>query len=106
MTIDPGAKQDLEPWTTFTQQQDIPQWISKAYVESYRGPHSDQSGGAETRPIDLTVPAAIVTPAMLSAHYRLGQHRPDGESRVAVYPRRTPPGSGRRCRSSPTTAAC
>jgi glutamate dehydrogenase len=94
MTIDPGAKQDLEPWTTFTQQQDIPEWISRAYVESYRGPHSDESGGAETRPIDLTVPATIVTPAMLSAHYQLGLHRPDGESRVAVYPADDPAGFG------------
>ncbi|ASW89749.1 NAD-glutamate dehydrogenase [Mycobacterium marseillense] len=94
MTIDPGAKQDVKPWTTFTQQQDIPKWISTAYVESYRGPHNDQSGGAETRPVNLTVPAAIVTPAMLSAHYRLGQHRPDGESRVAVYPAEDPAGFG------------
>ena len=94
MTIDPGARQDVEPWTTFTQQRDIPEWISKAYVESYRGPHSDQSGGAETGPIDLTVPAGIVTPAMLSAHYRLGAHRPDGESRVAVYPAEDPAGFG------------
>lgn len=94
MTIDPEARHDLEPWTTFTQQRDIPEWISRAYVESYRGPHSDESGGAETRPIDLTVPAAIVTPAMLSAHYRLGLHRPAGESRVAVYPADDPAGFG------------
>ena len=44
MTIDPGAKQDLKPWTTFTQQQDIPDWIAKAYIESYRGPHGDEPG--------------------------------------------------------------
>ncbi len=94
MTIDPGAKQDLEPWTTFTQQQDIPDWIAKAYIESYRGPHSNEPGAAETGPIDLTVPAAIVTPAMLSAHYRLGQHRPAGEIRVAVYPSDDPAGFG------------
>nr|WP_128618546.1 NAD-glutamate dehydrogenase [Mycobacterium lepraemurium] len=94
MTIDPRAQQDLKPWTTFTRQQDIPEWISKAYVESYRGPHSDESGGAEAGPIDLTVPTALVTPAMLSAHYRLGLHRPDGESRVAVYPADDPAGFG------------
>ncbi|WP_406814773.1 NAD-glutamate dehydrogenase [Mycobacterium sp. M23085] len=94
MTIDPGARQGLEPWTTFTEQQDIPAWISRAYVESYRGPHSDEAEGADSGPIDLTVPAAIVTPAMLSAHYRLGLHRPDGESRVAVYPAGDPAGFG------------
>lgn len=94
MTIDPRAKRDVEPWTSFTQQQDIPEWISRAYVESYRGPRSDQSGDAETGTPALTVPAAIVTPAMLGAHYRLGRHRPAGESRVAVYPAEDPAGFG------------
>jgi glutamate dehydrogenase len=94
MTIDPGAKQGLEPWTNFTRQSNIPEWISKAYIESYRGPNGDEAGSAEVGPIDLTVPAAIVTPAMLSAHYRLGEHRPDGESRVAVYPPDDPAGLG------------
>lgn len=94
MTIDPEAKRGLEPWTNFTQQRDIPDWISKAYIESYSGPHSDEAGSAEVGPIDPTVPAAIVTPAMLSAHYRLGEHRPAGESRVAVYPADDPAGFG------------
>ncbi len=94
MTIDPGAKQDLEPWTAFTRQQDIPDWIAKAYVETYRGPHGKEPGATDNGPIDLTDPAAIVTPAMLSAHYRLGEHRPAGESRVAVYPADDPAGFG------------
>ncbi|HYB80257.1 MAG TPA: NAD-glutamate dehydrogenase, partial [Mycobacterium sp.] len=94
MTINREAKQDLKPWTTFTQQQDIPDWISNAYIESYSGPHSDEPGAAQTGPTDLTVPTAIVTPAMLSAHYRLGEHRPAGESRVAVYPVDDPAGFG------------
>ncbi|MGO9184592.1 NAD-glutamate dehydrogenase [Mycobacterium sp.] len=93
MTIDPGAKQDLKPWTSFSQRQDIPDWVLNAYVESYRGPQSDEPGSA-VGPIDVTVPAAIVTPGMLSAHYRLGQHRPAGESRVAVYPGDHPAGFG------------
>ncbi|HWY01324.1 MAG TPA: NAD-glutamate dehydrogenase [Mycobacterium sp.] len=93
MTIDPGAKQKLKPWTTFTDPQDIPEWIANAYVESYRGPHGDEPG-AKTGPIDLTIPAAMVTPAMLGAHYRLGQHRPPGESCVAVYPTGDPAGFG------------
>jgi len=93
MTIDPGAKQDLKPWTSFSQRQDIPDWVLNAYFESYRGPQSDEPGSA-AGPIDVTVPAAIVTPGMLSAHYRLGQHRPAGESRVAVYPGDHPAGFG------------
>ena len=94
MTIDPGAKQALKPWTTFTEQQDIPDWIAKAYIETYRGPHGVEPGVVESGPIDLTVPTAVVTPAMLGAHYRLGQHRPAGQSRVAVYPPDDPAGFG------------
>ena len=106
MTIDPGAKQDSSRGPTFTQQRDIPDWISKAYIESYRGPHGDESGGG-TRPIDLTVPAGIVTPAMLSAHYRLGAVTvPPARAASRSTRRTTPPGSGPRCKSSPTTAAC
>ncbi|WP_156685956.1 NAD-glutamate dehydrogenase [Mycobacterium sp. Marseille-P9652] len=93
MTIDPGARQDLKPWTAFIRQQDIPDWIVNAYVESYRGPHTNEPGAA-TGPIDLTVPTAIVSPGMLSAHYLLGEHRPGGESRVAVYPADDPAGFG------------
>jgi glutamate dehydrogenase len=94
MTIDPGAKQDLKPWSAFTKSEDIPDWIARAYIESYRGPHGDEPGGAETGTIDLRIPAALVTPAILSAHYRLGQHRPPGESCVAVYRADDPAGFG------------
>ena len=94
MTIDSGAKHETKPWTTFTKTSDIPDWISKTYIESYRGPHDDEPGAAETGPVDPTIPAAMVTPAVLSAHYRLGQHRPPGESCVAVYPADDPAGFG------------
>ncbi len=33
-------------------------------------------------------------PALLAAHYRLGRHRPAGESRVAIYPLDDPAGFG------------
>ncbi|BBX97263.1 NAD-glutamate dehydrogenase [Mycobacterium lacus] len=93
MAIDPGARQDVEAWTTFARSADIPDWISKAYIESYRGPHD---GGAEdaTAVGAAPTPASLVTPAMLGAHYRLGRHRPAGESRVAVYPADDPAGFG------------
>ncbi|OBJ49035.1 NAD-glutamate dehydrogenase [Mycobacterium sp. 1423905.2] len=87
MTIDPGPKQDVTAWTTLTENSDIPDWITKAYLDSYRGPHNDQ-------PSDSGVPASLVTPALLAAHYRLGQHRPAGESAVAVYPADDPGGFG------------
>ncbi|BBZ40597.1 NAD-glutamate dehydrogenase [Mycobacterium conspicuum] len=91
MAIDPGAKQVAAPWTTFADRGDIPDWITKAYVESYRGPHTDET---ETGPADSAGPEALVTPGMLAAHYRLGQHRPAGDSRVCVYPADDPAGFG------------
>lgn len=93
MAIDPGAKHELKPWTTFTDRQDIPDWIANAYIESYRGPHRDEPG-TETGPIDLAIPAGMVTPAMLGAHYRLGKCRPAGGSCVCVHPADDPAGFG------------
>src|SRR6202000_1078205 len=93
MAVDPGAQQDLQPWTAFTQRQDIPDWTPPAYIETYRGPHNDEPGTG-TAPIDLGAAAAMVSPAMLAAHYRLGQHRPPGESCGAVVTADNPTGSG------------
>ena len=42
MTIDPGAREDVAAWTTFTQSAGIPDWVSKAYLDSYRGPQDDR----------------------------------------------------------------
>lgn len=94
MTIGSGPKQQTTPWTTFTTMADVPEWISKAYIETYRGPHDKEPGTLETGVIDLNIPAAILTPALLSAHYRLGQHRAPGASCVAVYPPGDPAGFG------------
>ncbi|WP_445159477.1 NAD-glutamate dehydrogenase [Mycobacterium sp. Dal123C01] len=94
MTIGSGAKQKTTPWSRFTKMSDIPEWVSKAYIETYRGPHDKEPGATETGPVDLSIAAAIVTPALLGAHYRLGQHRPHGESCVAVYPPDDPAGLG------------
>ena len=95
MTIDPGAKQLAEPWTSFTQSMDIPDWISKAYIDSYRGPRADKPETPETVDgADRVVPASLVTPAMLGAHYRLGECRAAGESCVCVYPADDPAGFG------------
>ncbi|BBX45532.1 NAD-glutamate dehydrogenase [Mycobacterium cookii] len=80
---------DAVDWTKFVDVHDIPGWISSAYIDTYQGPHSDE---AETESADTSAPA--VTPALLSAHYLLGQHRPARESRVAVYPPDDPGGFG------------
>src|SRR5271163_264168 len=97
MAIDSGPKRETKPWTTYTKTSDIPDWISKAYIESYRGPHSDDPEASEvaaTTRVDQARAAALVTPAMPSAHYRLGQCRPAGESCVCVYPADDPAGFG------------
>src|SRR3984957_17592657 len=84
---------DALNWAKFTDRQDIPQWISKAYADSYQGPHVDEAeADSGSAPESLTAPA--VTPALLSAHYRLGSHRPAGEGRGAVYPHVDPSGFG------------
>ena len=77
-------------WTKFTDSHEIPEWISRAYTDSYQGPRDDETAVSDAEPI--SVPA--LTPALLGAHYRLGAHRPAGESRVAVYPHDDPGGFG------------
>src|ERR1700722_8057942 len=91
MAIDPGTKHVAAPWTD----RDTPEWIVKAYIDSYRGPHADEPETPETGGgVDLERPASLVTPAMLAAHHRLGQHRPAGDSCVCVYPADDPAGFG------------
>jgi glutamate dehydrogenase len=82
---------DALNWAKFTDGRDIPQWISKAYADSYQGPHDDAADSASASESQT---AHAVTPALLSAHYRLGSNRPAGESRVAVYPHDDPSGFG------------
>jgi glutamate dehydrogenase len=83
---------DALDWAKFTDSHDIPEWISKAYADGYLGPHDEAEADSGSAPESLSAPA--VTPALLSAHYRLGSHRPAGESRVAVYPHDDPSGFG------------
>jgi glutamate dehydrogenase len=94
MTIDPGAKQAAAPWTAFTDGRDIPGWISRAYIDSCRGPHGEDGEAFEASATSEVDPRSLVTPAMLAAHYGLGQFRPHGESCVHVYPADDPAGFG------------
>lgn len=71
--------------------------VVQAYVDSYRGPHGDAPDTAQQFADTVTIKRAavtVVTPALLNAHVRLGQHRPPGETRVAVYPADDPAGFG------------
>ncbi|OBI40442.1 NAD-glutamate dehydrogenase [Mycobacterium kyorinense] len=76
-------------WTEFGGADDVPYWIPKAYTATYRGPHGDAPDTdrqfADTAVISRAA-AGAVTPAMLTAHFHLAQHRRPGETRVAVYP--------------------
>jgi glutamate dehydrogenase len=74
---------DALDWTKFTDRNEIPDWISTAYSDSYQGPHEDKT---DTESAAEPIAALAVTPELLQSHYRLGSHRPAGESRVAVYP--------------------
>jgi glutamate dehydrogenase len=92
-SLQPGVE-----WTKFATAEDIPDWISKAYTDTYQGPHHDEAGAdreaAANGPTHGSAAVPAVTPAVLGAHYRLGLHRTAGESRVAVYPADDPAGFG------------
>jgi glutamate dehydrogenase len=91
MTVDPGSTSlhGGVAWTEFSAAEDIPDWISKAYADTYQSQHDDELESTE-RPTASTA----VTPALLAAHYRVGQHRQTGKSRVAIYPPDDPGGFG------------
>ncbi|HET9875118.1 MAG TPA: NAD-glutamate dehydrogenase, partial [Mycobacterium sp.] len=100
MTVDPDSTnvRDSVPWTTFTEPATVPDWVAAAYVDTYRGPHSDALGTdgrtADTDPVSRAAATAVVTPGLLAAHCRLAQHRPAGDTRVAVYAADDPGGFG------------
>ncbi|ORV42764.1 NAD-glutamate dehydrogenase [Mycolicibacter engbaekii] len=79
-------------WTIFpdpSEPQGIPAWVTAAYVEAYRGSHSDSLVGDEligTDPAGRAAATAVVTPALAAAQARLASHRLAGQTRVAVYP--------------------
>ncbi|MCV7259912.1 NAD-glutamate dehydrogenase [Mycobacterium shimoidei] len=96
MTGDPRTT-SLQECTDFTRLDDIPAWIPRAYTATYRGPHGDapetERQFADTAVIQRAAVKAV-TPALLSAHFRLAQHRRSGETRVAVYTADDPAGFG------------
>ncbi len=88
MTIDPGSRsaaQGVDDWANFTDGDDVPDWIVKAYTDTYQGPHNDEAEASSVS-ASASMSAPAVSPALLSAHHRLAQHRSAAESRVAVYP--------------------
>ncbi|MBS9533434.1 NAD-glutamate dehydrogenase [Mycobacterium sp. M1] len=102
MTVDPGSisAHGANSWGPFTDPEPpgAPAWVAAAYVDTYRGPHSDSLGEDDESDVELIRPAgaavAAPAPALLAAHARLARHRPEGETRVAVYPADDPGGFG------------
>src|ERR1700716_3901311 len=70
--------------------------LARAYMATYRGPHGDAPGAdsAVTAPVDRTALGRLTSPVLVDAHYRLGQHRSFGDTRVAVYAEDDPAGFG------------
>ncbi|MGH3562718.1 MAG: NAD-glutamate dehydrogenase, partial [Mycobacterium sp.] len=103
MTVDPDSTNVscAVAWTAFTdptESTDIPDWVATAYIDSYRGPHNDalgtDGGPPDADPVSRSTAAAVVTPGVLGAHWRLAQHRPAGGTRVAAYADDDPAGFG------------
>jgi glutamate dehydrogenase len=98
MAVDPGSTvRGAAEWTVSDRAEDIPDWVARAYAETYHNPHADEPdahgrpGGDDFEHPDVT---SALSPGLLAAHYRLAEHRPDGESRVAVYQGDDPAGFG------------
>lgn len=91
MTIDPGARQDVAAWTTFTHGAEIPDWVSQAYRDSYRGPRDDG-------PHHSSESGSVMAASVVDAHCRLAQHRPAAKARSpSIWPT-TRRASDPRCR--------
>src|SRR6478735_8370076 len=96
MTINPGTGTGVGRSTDSPPlSQDTIARLARAYMATYRGPHGDAPGAdsAVTAPLDRAV-TGLMSPALVQAHLRLGQHRAFGDTRVAVYPDRSTAGFG------------
>ncbi|MCV7237153.1 NAD-glutamate dehydrogenase [Mycolicibacterium celeriflavum] len=69
--------------------------LSRAYLETYRGPHADapSADAAVTMPVTVSV-HDMVPPGLVTAHHRLARSRRAGDTRVAVYAADDPAGFG------------
>ena len=96
MTVNPGTGTGVGGSTDSPPlSQDTIARLARAYMATYRGPHGDAPGAdsAVTAPLDRAV-TGLMSPALVQAHLRLGQHRAFGDTRVAVYPDRAAAGFG------------
>jgi glutamate dehydrogenase len=69
--------------------------LARAYIETYHGPHGDAPVvDAITAPTDLSAAGHLMSPQLISAHYRLGRRRQVGETLVELYAADDPGGFG------------
>ncbi len=93
MTVNPGAIEGP------TERSGAPAGLDKlarAYIATYHGPHGDApvSDTVTTGPLDMSAAGKLMSPNLLSAHYKLGRRRRPGETLVEVYPSNDPGGFG------------
>ncbi|CAN5358782.1 NAD-glutamate dehydrogenase [soil metagenome] len=89
MSVNPGATGFESPveWAKLTP--DRVEAIRDAYLATYRGPHggapATDDDSADTGAMPRVDTADRVPTALLAAHYRLAQHRANGETRVGAF---------------------
>src|SRR6186997_602412 len=94
MTVNPGAGA-IEGHTELMVAPATLEKLARAYIATYHGPHGDAPiAEAVTGPVDMSAAGKLMSPALLSAHYRLGRRRQPGETLVEVYPAGDPAGFG------------
>ncbi|KAA0083330.1 NAD-glutamate dehydrogenase [Mycolicibacterium sp. P9-64] len=87
MTVNPSGEEFDGSASTTVLHKDANAKLARAYLQTYQGPHGDapSADSAITAPVDHGVAGRLVSPALLTAHSRLGGRRAVGETRVAVY---------------------
>src|SRR5690349_19972240 len=86
MTVNPGAGA-IEGNTELMVAPVTLEKLARAYIATYHGPHGDAPvAEAVTGPVDMSFAGKLISPSLLSAHYRLGRRRHPGETLVDVNP--------------------
>src|SRR5690348_6894753 len=94
MTVNPGAGA-IEGNTELMVAPATLEKLARAYIATYHGPHGDAPvAEAVTGPVDMSAAGTLMSPSLLSAHYRLGRRRHPGETLVEIYPANDPGGFG------------
>ncbi len=95
MTVNPGSGAVEGPTERMMASPANLDKLARAYVATYHGPHGDApTVEVTTGPMDMSAAGKLMSPALLAAHYRLGQRRRVGETLVELYANDDPAGFG------------